>query len=64
MNNDKAAIEYFKKALSCPIESWMFDTTLNNLELLQQFWEKNGIPGELYRKMIGFLKAQQQAMVV
>lgn len=63
-NNDKAAIEYFKKALSCPIESWMFDTTLNNLELLQQFWEKNGIPGELNRKMIGFLKAQQQAMVV
>lgn len=62
-NNDKGAVEFFKKALSCPVESWMFDTTINNLELLQQYRQRNGGEAELNRKIIGYLKAQQQAMM-
>lgn len=63
-NNDKLAMDYFKKSLSCPIESWMFDTTINNLELLQQYRQKNGTADDLNTKIISYLKAQQQAMLV
>lgn len=63
-NNEKAAVEFFRKALGCPVESWMFDTTINNLELLQQFRNNAGTQDDLNPKIISYLKAQQQAMLV
>ena len=59
-NDEKKAEANFRKALSCPIEgSWLFDTTLKNLQLIVTYRKKRNEDFKLAEKVASWL--QQQA---
>lgn len=54
------AEQHFADALACTIESdWMFDTTINNLQLISDFREQRGQQATLANDMIRQLKEQK-----
>ncbi|MDP9078856.1 MAG: DUF4071 domain-containing protein [Bacteroidota bacterium] len=57
------AEQYFADALACPIEGdWMFDTTINNLQLINDFRQMRGQPAGLAAEMIRQLKEQKDLL--
>jgi tetratricopeptide (TPR) repeat protein len=58
-NDEKKAKENFTKALACPIEgTWMFETTIKNLNLICEARDKRKEDSALAKKMIESLQQQ------
>ena len=58
-NDEAKAKDYLKKALACPIEgSWMFETTIGNLNLINEYRQKRKEDNGVSERMIGLLKGQ------
>jgi len=59
-NDESKAKENLIKALSCPIEGvWMFDTTLNNLKLIQEYRIRRDENTETLNEIIKILNEQR-----
>lgn len=62
-NNEAKAKEYLKKALACPIEgSWMLETTIKNLGLVNESRKTRNEDTALTTKWIQLLQAQQKSL--
>ena len=62
-NVEAKAKDYLKKALACPIEgSWMFETTIRNLNLISEYRVKRMEDNGVSERVIGMLKVQMKAI--
>lgn len=60
-SDKRKAKEQLRKSLSCTIEGdWMFDTTINNLELINDYRKKRNENTSVSEKMISLLKSQKK----
>jgi tetratricopeptide (TPR) repeat protein len=58
-NDETKAKECLRKALACPIEgSWMFETTIKNLKLINENRKKRNEDNNVSERMIGLLQGQ------
>ena len=61
-NDEEKAIANLKQALTFPVkETWMFDTTINNLSLIRDYREKRDENNDIPEKMISLLREQKGA---
>ena len=61
-NDQIKSKDYLKKALSTSIEgSWMFATTIRNLNLINEYRKKRNEDISVSEKLIGLLKEQMAA---
>ncbi|HMK24993.1 MAG TPA: TRAFs-binding domain-containing protein [Chitinophagaceae bacterium] len=62
-NDETKAKECLRKALACPIEgSWMFETTIKNLKLINENRKKRKEDNNVSESMIGLLQGQIAAL--
>jgi tetratricopeptide (TPR) repeat protein len=62
-NREDKAIENLRKALTCNVEgSWMFDTTLRNLTLVDTYRAKRGEDTRVSQHLISLLQQQKQGL--
>ena len=66
IKNDKdKASSYFKKALTCSIEGeWMFNTTINNIRLIQTYRTKRKENSQLPEEVLSLLREQKKKLAV
>jgi tetratricopeptide (TPR) repeat protein len=63
-NDETKAKDYLKKALACPIEgSWMFETTIGNLNLINEYRQKRKEENGVSERMIGLLQGRFKRLV-
>jgi hypothetical protein len=58
-NDEEKATRNLENALTSPVESWMFDTTIKNLRLISEFRSNRKEDNAISEKMIEFLESQK-----